>query len=68
MGYITTPEEYDIQAYEGGHTIYGRRTLDAFILIVTQLTLKLHNMNHHEIPLVKSFSFPNDELEKRSQR
>jgi len=23
-GYITTPEEYDEQYYEGGHTIYGR--------------------------------------------
>ena len=23
-GYITTPEEYEVQYYEGGHTIYGR--------------------------------------------
>lgn len=26
-GYITTPEEYDCQAYEGGHTVFGRETL-----------------------------------------
>jgi neutral ceramidase len=23
MGYLTTPEEYDMQHYEGGHTVYG---------------------------------------------
>jgi neutral ceramidase len=26
-GYLTTPEEYDAQAYEGGFTLYGRATL-----------------------------------------
>jgi neutral ceramidase len=31
MGYITTPEEYDIQCYEGGHTVYGRNTLNYLI-------------------------------------
>jgi neutral ceramidase len=30
MGYITTKEEYDVQEYEGGHTIFGRWTLGAF--------------------------------------
>jgi len=29
MGYITTPEEYQEQCYEGGHTVYGLRTLEA---------------------------------------
>jgi len=28
FGYVTTPEEYSIQFYEGGHTIYGPGTLD----------------------------------------
>ena len=23
MGYLTTPEEYELQHYEGGHTVYG---------------------------------------------
>ena len=27
MGYITTPEEYFTQCYEGGHTVYGHGTL-----------------------------------------
>lgn len=30
MGYVTTNEEYQEQAYEGGHTIYGQWTLAAF--------------------------------------
>lgn len=30
MGYVTTFEEYQQQAYEGGHTIYGQWTLAAF--------------------------------------
>ncbi|KAF4449175.1 alkaline ceramidase [Fusarium austroafricanum] len=29
--YVTTPEEYDIQRYEGGSTIHGRHSLDAYI-------------------------------------
>jgi neutral ceramidase len=29
-GYITTPEEYDTQQYEGGHTLFGRWTLSAY--------------------------------------
>lgn len=29
-GYITTPEEYDCQCYEGGHTIFGKWTLPAY--------------------------------------
>lgn len=28
-GYVTTPLEYDIQEYEGGHTIYGRDQREA---------------------------------------
>lgn len=27
--YVTTPEEYDLQQYEGGSTLYGRNTLPA---------------------------------------
>lgn len=29
--YITTPEEYAAQRYEGGFTLYGQHTLDAYI-------------------------------------
>lgn len=29
--YLVTPEEYDIQRYEGASTLYGRHSLDAYI-------------------------------------
>ena len=29
-GYVTTYEEYQLQCYEGGHTVYGEYTLAAF--------------------------------------
>jgi len=35
--YITTFEEYQIQRYEGGSTIYGPRTLDAYIQLYESL-------------------------------
>ncbi|MBK6958439.1 MAG: neutral/alkaline ceramidase [Nitrosomonas sp.] len=36
-GYITTPEEYDSQQYEGASTMFGRLTLDAYLQIFGQL-------------------------------
>ncbi len=30
-GYVTTPEEYDAQRYEGGHTMFGRWELPAYV-------------------------------------
>lgn len=30
MGYVTTQEEYQVQTYEGGHTLFGQWTLGAF--------------------------------------
>lgn len=30
-GYVTTPEEYSHQAYEGGHTVFGKATLPILI-------------------------------------
>lgn len=36
-GYVTTPEEYDLQHYEGGSTIYGRLTFEAYLQIFGQL-------------------------------
>jgi neutral ceramidase len=29
-GYVTTPEEYDLQHYEGASTLYGPHTLAAY--------------------------------------
>jgi len=65
MGYITTPEEYDLQAYEGGHTVYGRHTLDGVIVSCVELVrqLKTHTP---EPSKTQAFQFPPDELARRT--
>ncbi|WP_330252057.1 neutral/alkaline ceramidase [Nocardia sp. NBC_00565] len=35
--YVTTPEEYDSQQYEGGSTLFGRYTLPAYLQEFTRL-------------------------------
>ena len=40
-GYITTPEEYGLQQYEGGHTLHGRWSLPAYQQIASQLAAAL---------------------------
>jgi neutral ceramidase len=41
--YVTTPEEYAVQAYEGAATLYGPNTLAAFIQEVGKLANALKN-------------------------
>ena len=36
-GYVTTPEEYQLQQYEGGHTLHGRWSLPAYQQVASQL-------------------------------
>ena len=36
-GYITTPEEYDLQHYEGASTLFGRLTSEAYLQIFGKL-------------------------------
>jgi neutral ceramidase len=36
-GYVTTPEEYGAQRYEGGHTMFGRWELPAYVQEVTRV-------------------------------
>ena len=36
-GYITTNEEYSVQAYEGGHTLFGQWTLAAYQTIFEKM-------------------------------
>ncbi|KAF4468134.1 alkaline ceramidase [Fusarium albosuccineum] len=33
--YVTTPQEYEVQRYEGASTIHGRNSLDAYINLTT---------------------------------
>ena len=42
-GYVTTPEEYDWQRYEGGHTIFGPNTLPAYLDIYTTMSAMIAN-------------------------
>ena len=41
--YLTTPEEYDQQHYEGGSTLYGRWTLDGFKQELASLASRVTN-------------------------
>lgn len=43
--YIATPEEYDIQRYEGASTLYGKWTLDAYIDLTTKYMHYLRSTN-----------------------
>ena len=36
-GYVTTPEEYGAQRYEGGHTMFGRWELSAYVQEVSRV-------------------------------
>lgn len=42
-GYVTTPEEYDAQRYEGGHTMFGRWLLPAYVQEVTRVAADLRD-------------------------
>jgi neutral ceramidase len=42
-GYITTPEEYDTQQYEGASTLYGRLTFEAYRQIFGKLAAEMVN-------------------------
>jgi neutral ceramidase len=41
VGYATTYEEYELQGYEAGHTVFGKWTLAALQTIAEQLALEL---------------------------
>ena len=40
-GYVTTPEEYSIQRYEGGHTLYGPQTQPFLAKQISKLALEM---------------------------
>ena len=42
-GYVTTPEEYELQQYEAGHTLHGRWTLPAYQQVAAELATALQN-------------------------
>ncbi|MFT7613868.1 MAG: neutral ceramidase [Parvicellaceae bacterium] len=68
MGYITTFEEYQLQNYEGGHTVYGQWTLGAFQTKLKELAAQMSvaKDNRKIDRAVKPVEFSGDELSKRS--
>lgn len=65
MGYVTTAEEYDLQCYEGGHTIYGRNTLAAMIKGFEDLA-EIGLTQRMTTETVHSFHYPTEELARRT--
>lgn len=68
MGYVTTYEEYQEQAYEGGHTLFGQWTLAAcqskFKELAEQLLLG-KNKRHYDA-MTRPQAIPAQELAKRT--
>lgn len=68
MGYVTTYEEYQQQAYEGGHTLFGQWTLAAcqskFKDLTEQLLLEKNKRHYDE--MTRPQQIPEQELAKRS--
>ena len=68
MGYVTTREEYQEQAYEGGHTIFGQWTLAAFQTRFDALareSLKPVGERHHDTH-TRPLPAPPEELARRT--
>jgi|CXWL01.1.fsa_nt_gi neutral ceramidase len=55
-GYVTTPEEYNAQHYEGASTLYGPHTLAAYLQ--TFNTLATAMMGGMPMPVTEPFSVP----------
>lgn len=66
MGYIVTPEEYDQQCYEGGHTVYGRETLRGIFAGFNHLIDMMKGKPHPGHLPKEPFHFPEEELARRS--
>ncbi len=64
-GYITTPEEYHIQAYEGGHTLFGKWTLPAYQMQFRALATELLKSPEERNPLgCEPFYFDKEDIWK----
>jgi neutral ceramidase len=67
MGYITTPEEYDVQCYEGGHTVYGKWTFPAFQTLFKKLVMQSSGKEESKvIEAIYPENFSKEELSKRT--
>lgn len=67
-GYITTFEEYQLQCYEGGHTVFGEYTLAAFLTKLRELAREMVKKSEERniLSLEQPVEFTQEELGKRS--
>jgi len=67
-GYITTFEEYQVQCYEGGHTVFGEWTLAAFQTKFKQLANEMlkKEPERNLDTAIRPVEFSEEELKKRS--
>ena len=67
-GYITTFEEYQVQCYEGGHTVFGEWTLAAFQTKFKELANEMlkKEPERNLDTTTKPVEFSEEELKKRS--
>ncbi|OTG67314.1 neutral/alkaline non-lysosomal ceramidase N-terminal domain-containing protein [Acinetobacter silvestris] len=70
MGYITTFEEYQQQAYEGGHTLFGQWTLSAVQFKFQQLAQQLSLAKDQRVydQSTRPKPIPKQELAKRTNQ
>jgi neutral ceramidase len=52
-GYVTTPQEYQLQQYEGGHTLHGQWSLPAYQQVVSKLAHALES----DLPVEKATAY-----------
>lgn len=66
-GYITTYEEFQVQCYEGGHTMYGEWTSAAYQTKFKELALEMLKAPHERKleSKVQPIEFTEDDLKKR---
>ncbi len=61
-GYVTTPEEYDVQCYEAGHTLYGKNALAAFQTVFSLLQKKGYSKSENDKP----YMFSEEQIKQRT--
>jgi neutral ceramidase len=67
-GYVTTYQEYQLQLYEAGHTVFGKHTLGAVQTRFKRLALEMLKPREERIPMVdgQPAQFSDEELAKRT--
>ncbi|MBT3586930.1 MAG: hypothetical protein HN509_18610 [Halobacteriovoraceae bacterium] len=67
-GYIVTPEEYSAQCYEGGHCVFGRWTLPAWLTVLKGICEEMQKAPDQRSMdrSLRPPTFTNEEISKRS--